>query len=98
MGGSTTSSTTTTARDIYSKGGGRMKMDDLISYQTQNDLYLISIWLEDTVKQINRYKEVPEELRELRILLLQTKHDIEERIDKYKKITELSELYKRRYL
>jgi len=75
-----------------------MKMTDLISWQSQNDLYLVSIWLEDTMKQINRYKTVPEELHELRILLLQLKHDIDERVKKYQRTIELSELYKRRYL
>jgi hypothetical protein len=75
-----------------------MKMTDLISWQSQNDLYLVSVWLQDTMKQIDRYKTVPEELHELRILLLQLKHDIEERIKKYKRTIELSELYKRRYL
>ena len=74
-----------------------MKMTDLISWQSQNDLYLVSVWLQDTMKQIDRYKTVPEELHELRILLLQLKHDIEERIKKYKRTIELSELYKRRY-
>jgi hypothetical protein len=98
MARSTISSTPTTARDIHSKGGGRMKMTDLISWQSQNDLYLVSVWLQDTMKQIDRYKTVPEELHELRILLLQLKHDIEERIKKYKRTIELSELYKRRYL
>lgn len=75
-----------------------MKMDDLIKYQNQNDLYLVSIWLDDTQKQIDRYRSIPDELRELRILLLQLKHDIEERINKYKKLNELSDKYRRRYL
>jgi hypothetical protein len=97
MARSTISSQTQTARNIHSKGGGRMKMTDLISWQSQNDLYLVSVWLQDTMKQIDRYKTVPEELHELRILLLQLKHDIEERIKKYKRTIELSELYKRRY-
>jgi hypothetical protein len=74
-----------------------MKMTDLIDYQGRNDLYLVEIWLNDTVKQLNRYRTPPDELRELRILLLQTKHDIEERIKRYQKIIELSELYKKRY-
>lgn len=75
-----------------------MKMEDLIKYQNDNDLYLVSIWLEDTVKQINRYRTIPEELRELRIVLMQVKHDIEDRIRKYHKAIELSAKYKRSYL
>jgi hypothetical protein len=75
-----------------------MKMEDLIKSQNDNDLYLVSIWLEDTVKQINRYRTIPEELRELRIVLMQVKHDIEDRIRKYQKAIELSAKYKRSYL
>jgi hypothetical protein len=73
-------------------------MEDLIKSQNDNDLYLVSIWLEDTVKQINRYRTIPEELRELRIVLMQVKHDIEDRIRKYQKAIELSAKYKRSYL
>jgi len=75
-----------------------MKMEDLIKFQNDNDLYLVSIWLEDTVKQINRYKTIPDELRELRIILMQVKHDIEDRIKKYQTAIQLSDKYKRSYL
>jgi hypothetical protein len=75
-----------------------MKMEDLIKFQNDNDLYLVSIWLEDTVKQINRYKTIPDELRELRIILMQVKHDIEDRIKKYQTAIKLSDKYKRSYL
>ena len=75
-----------------------MNVHDLIKYQNQNDLYVISIWLQETSKQINRFKSIPDELRELRILLLQLKHDIEERIKKYQRVNEIIEKYNRRYL
>ena len=75
-----------------------MNVHDLIKYQNQNDLYVISIWLQETSKQINRFKSIPDELRELRILLLQLKHDIEERIKKYQRVNEVIEKYNRRYL
>jgi len=98
MARSTTSSTTHVATYIYSKGGVKMKMEDLIKFQNDNDLYLVSIWLEDTVKQINRYRTIPDELRELRIILMQVKHDIEDRIKKYETAIKLSAKYKRSYL
>ena len=75
-----------------------MDVNDLIKFQNQNDLYVISIWLQETSKQINRFKNIPDELRELRILLLQLKHDIEERINKYKKVNQIISDYNRRYL
>lgn len=75
-----------------------MTVYDLIKYQNQNDLYVISIWLQETSKQINRFKSIPDELRELRILLLQLKHDIEERIKKYQRVNEVIEKYNRSYL
>lgn len=75
-----------------------MKMEDLIKYQSDNDLYLVSIWLEDTVKQINRYRTIPDELHELRNILLQVKHDIEKRIKDYERAIVLSDKYKRSYL
>jgi len=75
-----------------------MDVNDLIKFQNQNDLYVISIWLQETSKQINRFKSIPDELRELRILLLQLKHDIEERINKYKKVNQIISDYNRRYL
>lgn len=75
-----------------------MAIKDLISQQRQKDLYIVQIWLEDTVKQIKRYKFVPDELREMRNLLLQLKHDIDDRVQKYQRLKELEEKYKRRYL
>ncbi len=75
-----------------------MDVNDLIKFQNQNDLYVISIWLQETSKQINRFRSIPDELRELRILLLQLKHDIEERINKYKKVNQIISDYNRRYL
>lgn len=75
-----------------------MAIKDLISQQRQKDLYIVQIWLEDTVNQIKRYKFVPDELREMRNLLLQLKHDIDDRVQKYQRLKELEEKYKRRYL